>query len=131
MHPSPSPTSPLVAAYARPVAGSFAQRSVLGAFRKMRRGHLRIELPDGTAQDFGDASTVVDLPTGLVTTASIRVLRPEFFAKCFWSGDIGLAESYLDGDWETPHLSSLIAWFILNVENAPTLSGSQRAQSWA
>ena len=97
----------------------------------MRRGHLRIELPDGTAHDFGDASTMVELPTGLVGTASIRVLRPAFFSKCFWSGDIGLAESYMDGDWETPHLPSLIAWFILNVENAPTLSGSQRAQSWA
>jgi cyclopropane-fatty-acyl-phospholipid synthase len=34
---------------------------------------------------------------------------------------------------ETPNLAGLLAWFILNVDEAPTLSGSarSRAQSWA
>lgn len=50
--------------------------------------------------------------------------------KCFWSGDIGFAESYLDGDWDSPHLPAVIAWFIANVDHAPTLSGSQHARSF-
>ena len=125
-----SPTS-AVAAYVPPCVPSFAQRSVLGAFAEMRKGHLRFELPDGSFREFGDLSTPIVLPHGLPGTAVIRVSNAAFFKKCFWSGDIGFAESVMDGDWETPQLAAVIAWFVLNVENAPTLSGSQRTRSWA
>jgi cyclopropane-fatty-acyl-phospholipid synthase len=54
------------------------------------------------------------------------VVREAFFARCVLAGDIGFAEAYLDGDWETPDLTAVIAWFILNVDDAPTLSGSGR-----
>ncbi|MEO6568704.1 MAG: cyclopropane-fatty-acyl-phospholipid synthase family protein, partial [Opitutaceae bacterium] len=47
------------------------------------------------------------------------------------SGDIGFGESFVDGDWETPNVAAVIAWFILNIDQAPTLSGSQRARSVA
>jgi cyclopropane-fatty-acyl-phospholipid synthase len=59
------------------------------------------------------------------------VRREAFFKKCFWSGDIGFAESYLDGDWETPDLTAVIAHFVRNVDSAPTLSGSNRARTAA
>ena len=57
------------------------------------------------------------------------VRREAFFKNCFWAGDIGFAESFIDGDWETPDLAAVIAFFILNVDSAPTLSGSQRGRS--
>lgn len=104
----------------------FFRRMVLRAFRDMRQGHLRMELPEGGAIDFGThaAALATPLPLGLSACAVIRVRRPAFFSKCVLAGDIGFAESYLDGDWDTPDLASLIGWFILNVEHAPTLSGS-------
>lgn len=131
MTPSPAPLTSAVAAYASPLAPSFAQRSVLGAFSEMRKGHLRLELPDGSVHEFGDLGTPIVLPHGLPSTAVIRITNAAFFKKCFWSGDIGFAESFMDGDWETPQLAAVIAWFVLNVENAPTLSGSARTRSWA
>ena len=90
-----------------------------------------MEMPDGTVHNFGEEVSSVSHHSSRPSTASIRVLQPDFFRKCFWSGDIGFAEAYMDGDWETPELSAVIAWFILNIDQAPTLSGSQRAQSCA
>jgi cyclopropane-fatty-acyl-phospholipid synthase len=127
---STSPTS-LAAGYAKSSQPSFLQRAVLRTFGEMRRGHLRLELPDGTVHDFGKDAPTIKTASGFPGTAAIRVLDPVFFKKCFWSGDIGFAESFMDGDWETPHLAAVVAWFILNVDDAPTLSGSKRAQSTA
>jgi len=114
---------------------SFYRSAVLRAFADMTRGHLRMELPDGTVHEIGDhpAALALRLPLGLPATAHIRVKRESFFKKCTLAGDIGFAESYIDGDWETPHLAAVIAWFLLNVDAAPTLSGSakKKAQSWA
>jgi cyclopropane-fatty-acyl-phospholipid synthase len=106
--------------------GPLCRRMVLRAFRDMRQGHLVMELPEGGRLDFGSRASALatTLPLGLSASAVIRVHRPAFFSKCVLAGDIGFAESYLDGDWETPDLASLVAWFILNVEHAPTLSGS-------
>jgi len=114
---------------------SFYRTAVLRSFAAMTRGHLRIELPDGTSHEIGSHAAAVQLtlPLALPAFALIRVKRDAFFKKCLFAGDIGFAESYIDGDWETPHLAAVIAWFLLNVDDAPTLSGSTKkhAQSFA
>ena len=53
------------------------------------------------------------------------------FRKCVLSGDIGFAQSYMDGDWSSPDLVAVIGWFVVNIDLAPTLSGSARARSLA
>lgn len=134
---SPSTTSSVSSAatvFPHAAAPSFYRRAVLGAFRDMRRGSLRIELPEGGQVDLGEGchTRPAPLPLGLQDSASIRVRRESFFRRCVLAGDIGFAESYIDGDWETNDLTAVIAWFILNVDQAPTLSGSarRRSQSW-
>jgi cyclopropane-fatty-acyl-phospholipid synthase len=120
--PSPSLT---------PRAGGFAERTVLAALARMPRGRLHLELPDGTSRILGDATlAAAESAPGVSNTASVRIKRPAFFRKCLLRGDIGFAESYVDGDWETPDLTAVIGWFVLNHEHAPTLSGS-RAQALA
>ena len=57
-------------------------------------------------------------------TATIRVHSNEFFRKCVLYGDIGLGEAYVDGDWDTDDISAVISWFILNLNQAPSMSGS-------
>ena len=56
--------------------------------------------------------------------AIIRIQSEEFFVKCVLYGDIGLGESYVDGDWETEDISAVVAWFILNIRKSPSMSGS-------
>ena len=132
--PNPSSAS-ATAAFADRAKPSFYRTAVLRSFAAMTRGHLRIELPDGTSHEIGTHAAAVrlTLPLALPAFALIRVKRDAFFKKCLFAGDIGFAESYIDGDWETPHLAAVIAWFLLNVDDAPTLSGSTKkhAQSFA
>ncbi|HEY5228521.1 MAG TPA: hypothetical protein VIJ19_08265, partial [Opitutaceae bacterium] len=112
-------------AQAQPCAPSAWRVAVLESFSKMGRGSLRIEMPDGTVSAFGSGEE--PLPLGVAGSACIRVRREAFFRKCVFTGDIGFAESYIDGDWSSPDLVAVIGWFILNVDDAPTLSGSARA----
>ena len=122
-------STPLVVA---PRTASFAERAVLSSFAGMPRGRLLLELPNGDTRQFGEADIAPAAVAPHVTNcATIRVRRDEFFPKCLLSGDIGFAESFIDGDWETPDLTAVIGWFILNVDHAPTLSGSKRAQTLA
>ncbi len=128
-HTSPAPVLDNVTALAAATdnCGPLCRRMVIAALRDMKLGHLRVDLPEGGTLEFGSHADARArrMPAGLTATAHLRVLRPAFFSKCVLSGDIGFAESYLDGDWTTPDLSSLLAWFLLNIEHAPTLSGSR------
>ncbi len=122
-------TAPLVTPARAP---GFAARAVLDAFAAMPRGRLLVELPGGELRQFGEADIgPAEVAPGVSNCATIHVRREAFFSKCILSGDIGFAESYLDGDWETPDLTAVIGWFVLNHEHAPTLSGSRRARSLA
>lgn len=125
---SPSVASTTVAARARP---SLFRRVILHAFAGMTRGQLRVTLPDGTACEFGAPDGAQASPDARTPGALLRIRREAFFAKCFWSGDIGFAESFIDGDWNSPDLTAVVAWFILNLEQAPTLSGSRHGRSAA
>jgi cyclopropane-fatty-acyl-phospholipid synthase len=93
----------------------------------MTSGRLSIELPGGQTLAYGAAVSGETLPLGIPDSAQIRVRRERFFRRCVLSGDIGFAESYLDGDWETNDLTAVVAWFVHNLEAAPTLSGSRRS----
>ncbi len=124
--PSQLHSNSVTASLARTARPSALRAPVLNAFATMRRGRLTLELPEGATQEIGGELPARPLPLGLPAEARIRVRREVFFKKCFWSGDIGFAESFIDGDWETPDLTAVIAFFILNVDTAPTLSGSSR-----
>lgn len=128
MRVEPRPSSP--ATLAPPATRSFLRAPVLAALSAMPRGRLVMELPTGERHVFGDPSSALSpLPTGIAGQATIRVLREAFFRRCVLAGDIGFAESFIDGDWETPDLTAVIAWFVLNLDHAPTLSGSRR-RTW-
>ena len=99
----------------------------------MPLGRMKIELPGGETLMLGaDAeNTLTTLPLEIPAEAAIRIRRVAFFKKCVLAGDIGFAESFIDGDWDTPNLTAVIAWFIQNHEHAPSLSGSARAKNGA
>lgn len=86
------------------------QKLVLDMLKPMKRGSLTLVLPDGETRHFGG------LYKGL--QARIEVKNAAFFRKCALFGPIGFGEAYVEGLWETPDLTRVIAWFILNGEDA-------------
>jgi cyclopropane-fatty-acyl-phospholipid synthase len=67
--------------------------------QSIRGGRLELRLPDGTARLFGEGESIVCL----------QVHDLSFFGQVLARGDIGLAEAYLDGHWDSPDLSALLA----------------------
>lgn len=115
MHNSNIVTAPLAA-----TRTSFFQTTVLRILSEMRRGYLTVRMPDGEIITYGDP--------GSSHRARIHILNPAFFRKCVLYGDIGFGESYVDGDWETDDITAVISWFLLNIDNAPSISGSPARQ---
>ena len=88
----------------------FSRRLVLNRFSKLKHGSLVVIFPDATHQSYGG------IYQGL--HAEIRILDERFFRRCILFGAIGFAESFMAGEWETPDLTSVIAWFLLNSGDA-------------
>ncbi len=89
------------------------RRLVLNSFAKLNFGQLEVLLPDGTRGVYGGRGEGVQ--------AQIRIEREEFFKRCVLFGPIGFAEGYMAGEWTTNDLTSVIAWFILNANEAEAL----------
>jgi cyclopropane-fatty-acyl-phospholipid synthase len=117
--PSTTLNVPLARKLARPA--SFYERIVLQTLAGMKRGGLRLELPDGTKLVYGNPEDA--------RCATVRIVNRDFFKRCVLHGDVGFGEAYVDGDWETDDITRVISWFILNVDNAPGMSGA-RAKQW-
>jgi cyclopropane-fatty-acyl-phospholipid synthase len=103
----------------------FCRRQIYAALGRMTLGQLQITLPNGEVTQFGciDQSNNRGDESGVV--AEIMVNDVDFFRRVLLFADIGLAESYMDGFWDTPDIRAVISWMLLNVENSPVLNESQ------
>lgn len=77
---------------------------VFSLLEGLRGGLLEIRLPDGSGGLFGDGEH------GVV----MQVHDEAVFGRVLARGDIGLAEAYLDGDWECADLTTLLALLARN-----------------
>ncbi|WP_246052811.1 SAM-dependent methyltransferase [Leptospira semungkisensis] len=102
---------------------SLYEKIFFSALSEMQRGSLRILFPDGGQRYLGNPNSS---EASEFHRAIIQVKNREFFKKLVLYGDIGLAESYMDGDWDTDDIRAIICWFLLNVEAAPSVSGSKK-----
>ncbi len=98
------------------------QAIIINMLQKMNKGYIEITLPNGETLSWGDRVNPI--------AASITIHNETFFQRCGLYGDVGFGEAYVDGLWDTPDITKVIAWFLLNVDAAPTLSGS-RINTWA
>ncbi len=99
------------------VKRNFYERVIIELLSKMNMGTLNLILPTGELVKIGNGIDEI--------VATIEVKNNYFFKRCVLYGDIGFGEAYVDGDWETDNISNVIKWILLNVDNAPTASGSQ------
>jgi cyclopropane-fatty-acyl-phospholipid synthase len=86
-------------------------RAVFRLLQKLRVGSLDVQLPDGTQMHFGPPGEAGD-PGG--PRAAIRLLDWSVCAAAMKRGDIGFAETYIDGSWTTPDLVALLELFVAN-----------------
>jgi len=86
-------------------------RFILKMLTGLQHGALQLELPDGQSARFGDESRPVTL----------RLNDLSMFDAVLKSGDIGFAETYIDGSWSTDDLTRLIELFICNRESIESL----------
>ena len=98
-------TSSLPAAFALPDSAPGAARTALKMLLRLKHGTLTLQLPDGSLQHFG---------YGNAPLATLHLHNWNPCRAALRSGDIGFAESYIAGDWTTPHLTELLALLIIN-----------------
>jgi cyclopropane-fatty-acyl-phospholipid synthase len=96
---------------------SLYQDIVLKFMSGMDKGKLYLVLPDGEQLIMGTGVGNV--------TASIIINSEEFYKRIILFGDIGFGEAYVDGLWETDNITNVIKWVLLNIDNAPNVSGSK------
>jgi cyclopropane-fatty-acyl-phospholipid synthase len=76
------------------------------------KGRLDVSSPAGRWYSFWSAVPAPDLHH----TASLQLNNWRVFSAALKSGDIGFAESYMDGDWTSPDLVALLRLLIANRE---------------
>lgn len=82
---------------------------------RLEIGRVALHLPDGTQAIFEGA---LDGPEAVIHLHSSRLL--DRLAK---SGSLGLAESYMAGEWDSPNLADALRVFLLNYDAvAPRLT---------
>ncbi|EQA55547.1 SAM-dependent methyltransferase [Leptospira kmetyi] len=92
------------------------------ALSPMKKGSIRLALPNGEKAYLGDPES--DAPPEF-HKGIIHIHDPIFFKKTVLNGDLGFSESYMDGDWDTDDIRAVISWFIYNIEDSPSISGSK------
>ena len=84
-----------------------AARAVLKLLSRLAVGRLDVQLPDGSISRFGATDAAGP-------HATIRLLNWNVCAAALGSGDIGFAESYIAGDWQSSDLTALLKLFVAN-----------------
>jgi cyclopropane-fatty-acyl-phospholipid synthase len=105
-------------------------RKALILLTKMPYGTLTVRLPDGKAVRVGGNAPG---PDAEVVLHNWRLPR-----RAISGATIGVAESYMDGDWESPDVTSFLELFLVNYHHGEKLAGGsnwlinvfQRLRHW-
>ncbi|MGE5625042.1 MAG: class I SAM-dependent methyltransferase [Bacillota bacterium] len=82
-------------------------RILFKALQRIRVGHLKVVSPDGSAFHFEGKEPGPQ--------AALVIRQPGAVRRTLFGGDLGLAEAYLDGQWETPDLMAFLEFGALNM----------------
>ena len=86
--------------------GGFAATSLLKLLEKLQTGFLVMRLPDGSTRQFGSPTDTLH--------AEIQILDWSVFKATLSHGDIGFAEGYIKGHWDTPDLKAVLDLAVCN-----------------
>ena len=80
--------------------------ALLQLLTRLSSGYLKMTLPNGEQREFGSRTDALH--------AEIQVLDWSVFKEVMSHGDIGFAESYIRGEWNTPDLKAILELAIRN-----------------
>jgi cyclopropane-fatty-acyl-phospholipid synthase len=84
---------------------------------RLRRGTLDVTLPDGRTIRLGG---IEPGPSAAMTLSNYG-----FASRLLNSGDIGIAEAYLHGEWDTPDLTQFLYLFCVNHDLIQAMLGDK------
>lgn len=73
---------------------------------RMRKGHLVVQLPDGSSVNYGDQSEA----------KTLIIKEYSFYTRLVTAGNIGMGEAWTDTDWDSDDLPGILQLFINNME---------------
>src|SRR6516165_8839935 len=88
-------------------------RLTLGFASELQHGLLDVVLPDGRTVRLGNNAPG--------PAATMKVFSYGFASRLLRSGDIGIAEAYLRGEWDTPDLTQFLYLFCVNQDWMQTM----------
>jgi cyclopropane-fatty-acyl-phospholipid synthase len=98
---------------------TFARKAIVRLLENIRHGELELICPDRTYR-FGEP--------GAALRATIAVQNERFFSRVLLCGDDEAGDAFVDGDWSTPDLVSVIR---LGARNLDQLEKGNAVFSWA
>lgn len=93
---------------------SLARRAFLKSLESLREGSLGL-LWNGQTREFGEPDSSL--------RAILMVHHEQFFQRAVFGGDVGIGEAWMDGDWSSPDLVSVVR---LAVRNLARMDGRNR-----
>ncbi len=94
----------------------FARRAVISRLKCLKHGEIKLVEGDSELL-FGQSTTSCRLRVVLT------VHRSRFFPRAAFGGDIGSAESFMDGDWACDNLTDLVRILIVNSQTQVSQPG--------
>ena len=94
---------------------TFSDNLVFGALKLIRHGQLEVTNFDGKKYNFGEKNNNLNV--------NLKINKPGFTFNLIKKGSIGLAESYMRGEFETNNLSDLIELTAKNIKIVYKFSG--------
>ena len=99
-----------------PLVDRWAEKAVLASLSQLAEGRLTLEW-NGTRRVFGTRGDA----------ATLTVHHPRFFRRAAAGGEMGVGESFMDGDWSSPDLVALATLMLRNRDRLavlPPLAGA-------
>ena len=120
---APAETASVDSAMTESVPQGLLLRLFLKMLGRIVVGRLTLVTPKG------DAITLDGKQDG--PHACLRLLRARAIGRLFLGGDVGFAEAYMDGDWDSPDLAALIELVAHNEQPlGEGLRGAALARMW-
>ena len=89
-----------------PLKSGYSTKTILSLLSQLKNSYLKATLPNGQVREFGDKASSLQ--------ADIQIFDWNVFKRLISHGDIGFAESYIRGDWDSSNLKTILELAIRN-----------------